>query len=91
MCARDSHHLGSEDRRGSNSEPFTPLDDVLGQNPLAGFSLSTKHFGAGIAFSRLNPAPLFANVAQSVERVHGKDEVFGSIPNIGSNNNSPAP
>ncbi len=25
-----------------------------------------------------------ANVAQSVERVHGKDEVSGSIPDIGS-------
>lgn len=25
-----------------------------------------------------------ANVAQSVERRHGKAEVFGSIPNIGS-------
>ena len=28
---------------------------------------------------------IFANVAQLVERVHGKDEVSGSIPDIGSN------
>lgn len=27
-----------------------------------------------------------ANVAQSVERIHGKDEVRGSIPRVGSNN-----
>ena len=27
-----------------------------------------------------------ANVAQSVERIHGKDEVVGSIPTVGSNN-----
>ena len=26
----------------------------------------------------------YANVAQSVERIHGKDEVRGSIPRVGS-------
>ncbi len=31
----------------------------------------------------------FADVAQLVERVHGKDEVAGSIPAIGSNTKTP--
>ena len=30
-------------------------------------------------------ANIVANVAQSVERIHGKDEVVGSIPTVGSN------
>ncbi len=30
------------------------------------------------------PSPPFANIAQSVERIHGKDEVLGSIPSVGS-------
>ena len=29
-----------------------------------------------------------ANVAQSVERIHGKDEVVGSIPTVGSKNSN---
>ncbi len=46
------------------------------QGPTLGAS-RTPHF--------LRRAP-FANVAQSVEHVHGKDEVVGSIPTIGSIN-----
>ncbi len=34
--------------------------------------------------TRLTPCYSLANVAQMVERVHGKDEVSGSIPDIGS-------
>ncbi len=29
---------------------------------------------------------LLAIIAQSVERIHGKDEVLGSIPSVGSKN-----
>ncbi len=33
---------------------------------------------------RIRPGPHPANIAQSVERIHGKDEVRGSIPRVGS-------
>ena len=35
------------------------------------------------------PSFEFANVAQSVERIHGKDEVCGSIPHVGSKGKHP--
>ena len=37
-----------------------------------------------VDLSELKSTSSIANVAQSVERIHGKDEVSGSIPDIGS-------